>query len=344
MTTGCNDPVIVGIPKGSYVPKFDTNLQIQSITTRLPSDNQRRSSFSTRWLIVGGAVVLATLLAFSWRYFDLMKYADFGEISRDKIAQISKNSEAQILFQQAFVLLMPPQDDARLISSKELFQRVIEIDPKYGGGYAGKSIAFSLQILFLKSKDPAGDIRQAIALAKSSVDKDLEYSLGYSALAFAQSLKAETGNALANIRRVVSIQPHNGNANVIAGLALLISGESSTAVDFLSEALSLDSDEPRTPYLNLLGIAYYLEGNYSEAAISFEKNLARIGPSGPHIDVFIAATYAQIGEGFKAQAMIEKLQRTSPDYPVERWLGNYIKSEDELQTIMSTLQSLGLSQ
>lgn len=69
-----------------------------------------------------------------------------------------------------------------------------------------------------------------------------------------------------------------------------------------------------------------------------------MGPAGPHMDIFIAATYAQLGEDFKAQAMLEKLQRTSPGYPVERWLGNYIKSEDHLRMIMSTLQSLGLSQ
>jgi hypothetical protein len=61
------------------------------------------------------------------------------------------------------------------------------------------------------------------------------------------------------------------------------------------------------------------------------------------MDVFLAATYVPMGKDFEAQAIIEKLQRTDPDYPVESWLGNYIKSEDELRAIMSKLQSLGLS-
>jgi Flp pilus assembly protein TadD len=107
--------------------------------------------------------------------------------------------------------------------------------------------------------------------------------------------------------------------------------------------LKLNSDESRTPILNLLGVAQYANGNFSGAAESIEKNLSRGGPTGPHMDVFLAAAYAQMGKDFEAQAIIEKLQRTKPDYPVEKWLGNFVKSESELQAIMSKLQSLGLS-
>ena len=115
------------------------------------------------------------------------------------------------------------------------------------------------------------------------------------------------------------------------------------ALDLLAEALGLNPDEARTPILNLTGIAQYVEEKFSGAAASIEKNLARGGPTGPHMDVFLAAAYAQMGQNFKAQAVIEKLQRTNPDYPVQKWLGNFIKSESELQAIMSKLQSLGLS-
>jgi hypothetical protein len=57
----------------------------------------------------------------------------------------------------------------------------------------------------------------------------------------------------------------------------------------------------------------------------------------------LAATYAQMGKDFEAQAVIEELQRTNPDFSVQHWLENFIKSEDELREIMNKLQSLGLS-
>jgi adenylate cyclase len=114
------------------------------------------------------------------------------------------------------------------------------------------------------------------------------------------------------------------------------------AVDLLAEALGLNPDEARTPILNLLGVAQYVQGKFSGAAESIEKNLARGGPTGPHMDVFLAAAYAQMGQNFEAQAIIEKLQRTDPDFPAENWLGNFIRSENELQATMSKLYSLGL--
>jgi hypothetical protein len=60
------------------------------------------------------------------------------------------------------------------------------------------------------------------------------------------------------------------------------------------------------------------------------------------MDVFLAAAYAQMGQNFKAQAIIEKLQRADPDFPAENWLGNFMKSENELEATMSKLYSLGL--
>jgi Flp pilus assembly protein TadD len=107
--------------------------------------------------------------------------------------------------------------------------------------------------------------------------------------------------------------------------------------------MQLNPDNARTPYLNMLGIAQYLVGNYAGAAESFEKNLARGGPKGPHMDVFQAAAYVQTGRDFEAQAIVEKLQRTHPDYPFKQWLNNFIKSEDEVLTIINQLQLPGHS-
>ena len=113
------------------------------------------------------------------------------------------------------------------------------------------------------------------------------------------------------------------------------------AVDQLTEALRLHPVETRVPYFNVLGIAQYVIGDYDAALGSFEKNLARKGPTGPHMDVFVAATYAQLGRDFQARAILSNLSETNPDYPVEQWMARYIKSEDELQETMDLLRSLG---
>jgi hypothetical protein len=42
------------------------------------------------------------------------------------------------------------------------------------------------------------------------------------------------------------------------------------------------------PYLNVLGIAYYVTRDYSKALATLELNNERGGPQGPHLEVFIA--------------------------------------------------------
>ena len=340
LTSGSNDPIVIDIPKGSYVPRFSQNLQVpKESKTPLPG-HWFRTLLKGKWLTLG-APIIVILLAVSWHYYSLLEHSISGEINHGNIQQPPKYSEAQIMFKQALTLLMPPEDTIRLDTSKKLFQRVIKIDPSFGGGYAGKSIAFSLGIIFLKSGDPENDLRQGLMLAESAVNQDPNYSLGYAALALAKSLSADTDSALDNVRQVIAIQPHEAASNAIASIALILSGRPSNAINLLKEALRLNPRDARTPYLNLLAVAQFVLGNYSAAAENIEKNIVMKGPIGPHMDVFLAATSAQMGNNFEAQAVIEKLQRTYPDYPAERWLGNFIKSESELQVIMSKLQSLG---
>jgi len=341
-SSGRADPVVVEIPKGSYAPRFTLKpLAPEELKPSRP-DQPKKLAFNYKWLMAG-ALGLAILLSLNWRYYDVLEHNITGETNRGTTQNYIVDSEAEILFRQAFVLLMPPEDASRLIASRNLFQRVIELDSALAGGYAGKSITFSFQIVFTRSESSADDLRQALTLAERAVDIDPEYPLGFAALAFAQSLAEDSASALASVRRVLAIRPHRPTSNTIASIALIVSGEPSKAIDLLTEALKLNSDESRTPILNLLGVAQYANGDFSGAAESIEKNLSRGGPTGPHMDVFLAAAYAQMGKDFEAQAIIEKLQRSKPDYPVEKWLGNFVKSESELQAIMSKLQSLGLS-
>jgi hypothetical protein len=146
-TSGRDDPIVVDIPKGSYVPRFSLNPQAPQQNNATLSDHRLKLTFRNRWLAAGG-LVLAAILALSWRNYGALEHFAAGDMNRVDTQNLSGDSEAQILFRQAFVLLMPPEDETRLATSQELFQRVIEIDSTFSGGYAGKSIALSFQGLF----------------------------------------------------------------------------------------------------------------------------------------------------------------------------------------------------
>jgi len=104
----------------------------------------------------------------------------------------------------------------------------------------------------------------------------------------------------------MAVQPHRADANAIAAIALIIGGETSRAIDLLSEALEYYQDESRAPVLNILGVAHYVNGDFSTAVERIELDLTRNGPTGSQMDVFLAAAYAPMDKDFEAQAIMSK--------------------------------------
>jgi tetratricopeptide (TPR) repeat protein len=342
MEAGRSDPVLISIPKGSYEPRFKVNAKLAGERAAQSSSDRLTLSLSKKWLAVG-ILTAAIVLAMFSRLLD----TNTPTIDDSRIQSIEMEpgpkSEALVLFEQAFVVMIPPDDGTRLRVAADMFERVIEIDPEMPAGYAGKSIALSINVLFVKPVNGEEYLSEAVRLAEHAISIDQEYSLAYAALALAQSFDSDNDRALASARRSMAIQRDDAIANSMTSIALLNVGATHEAIELLSEALRLNPDEPRTPYLNLLGIAHFAIGDFSAASEYFDRNLARNGPAGPHMDVFRAATFAHLGRDFQARSMIEKLSAEYPEYPVEAWLRNYIKSEADLQATMSMLRALSLS-
>lgn len=254
----------------------------------------------------------------------------------------SHNPEALALYRQALVLLMPPNDMERIITARNIFQRVIEIDPEFGGGYAGKAFSHSITVLFFKTTAPEIELEKGINLALKAIETDPEFGMGYVTLAFAYAMSGRQDEALSNARRAISVQPGDAFTRFVYGLCLTLFGNPREAMIHLSEAIRLDPVEPRTPYRNVLGIAYYLSGDYSAATALLEKNLRMGGPTGPHMDIFRASAYAELGQEENAKSIIGDLIRSYPKFPVSNWLALWLKSSDDYSRTIENLHRLGL--
>jgi tetratricopeptide (TPR) repeat protein len=256
----------------------------------------------------------------------------------------ASSPEALALYRQALVLLMPPNDMERIITAKHMFQRVIELDPEFAGGYAGLGFTHSVSVLFLKTEEPAIELDKGIDLALKAIETDPEFGMGHATLAFAYVMSGRQDEALSSARRAIDTQPGDAFTQFVYGLCLGHSGFPSEAITPLSEALRLDPAEPRTPYRNVLGLAYFATGEYARAVELFDKNLQMGGPSGPHVDLFRASAYAELGQEEMAKSIISGLVESYPEFPFEKWLARWITNSDDLERLMGNLHRLGLPQ
>ena len=256
----------------------------------------------------------------------------------------SSSPEALALYRQALVLSMPPNDMGRILAARHMFQRIVEIDPGFAGGYAGKGFSHALTVLYMKTANPNAELELAKNLALKAIEVDPEFGMGYVALAFSYILSGSKDEALFNARRAIGVQPGDAFTQFVYGMCLTISGNPHEAVAPLSEAIRLDPAEVRTPYRNVLGIAHYLAGEYSAAAKRFEENLHNGGPSGPHVAVFHAANYLELGNEAKARSIIRDLVKSYPEFPIEAWLDTWLKESGNQSRIMENLYRIGLPQ
>jgi len=267
-------------------------------------------------------------------------------VSRYEQTRLSKrhtgNPEAFALYRQALVLMLPPNDIQRVVTARNMFQRIIEIDPDFGGGYAGVSFTHSVTALFLKAEDPDRELKKGINLSLKAIEVDPEFGMGYVTLAFAYAMSGRQDEALFNARRAVAIQPGDAFTQFVYGMCLTLSGKPHEAITPLSEAIRLDPAEPRTPYRNVLGIAHYSAGEYSLAAKLFDENLSNEGPTGPHMDAFRAAAYAKLGKEEEARSIINNFIHSHPEFPVDAWLAKWHRTRDDLSVTMDSLYRLGL--
>ena len=255
--------------------------------------------------------------------------------------RFSTDREALLLYRQALTLIMAPTESARISTARQLFQRVSEIDPNFAGGLAGESMSYSLKVTFLQSADPTKDLELAVTLAKKAIEIDDDFGMGYASLGFASALSGNFEEGLSNGKRAIAVQPSDSYSRWMYGVALVLSGDTGRAIEQLTEALRLDPAKPRVPYLNLLGIAHYVAGNYAAAIDVLERNLERGGPTGPHMDLFRAGAYAELGQEVDARAVIDAMRLSYPEFPYEAWLSRWLDA-DRLHEMLNNLYSAGL--
>ena len=269
-TTGKLDPLIVDMPKGSYAPSFSINPKLNSGNDQPPSDRWYRNITNFRWFMTGaGAVAIMVLI--TWQTLGILGAPDGESVSDEAPSFQQSDSELEILFKQTLILFIPPESNARLETARRLFQNIIDSEPESAEGFAGKSLTYSIGVLFIKSQNPNQDLFEAETLARHAIELNPNLNLGHATLALAQSLNSQHDQALKNAQIAIGISQSDAFTDAMVSIVLLNLGEPQMAIDQLTEALRWQPSEARTPYLNLLGIAQYVIGDYRSALGSFEK-------------------------------------------------------------------------
>ncbi len=225
------------------------------------------------------------------------------------------NLEAYEIYLRTRGAFWPPVRSNNL-TARSAYEQVIDIDPSFAGGHAGKSITHSMAVLFGQSENPEEDARIALEFAERAVTQDEAFALSHSALGYAYSTARRHDEAIAAARRAVELQPGDADSYRFLGSCLLRAGHGEEARDIILTALRLNPQYVAGPYL--LGRACFVAGLYKEASDTFERNVAHGGPIAVPMLTTWVASLVELGRLDEAREIARRLVEFDPGFRLTR--------------------------
>jgi len=255
----------------------------------------------------------------------------------------SSNRQALELFRYTIRAIYPPTPE-RVAAARDLYLRVLELDPKFAGGSAGLSLVHSYRVLFEQSEDPREDLAQAIEYARQAIAVDPGFGMGHAMLGVAYTLSGQYESGLTCTQRAVGLEPGDPLSHQWLALSLIRNGRAKEAIAPLKESLRLDPLARQMPYLPILGMAYYLSGQYEQAIQAFERDQDSGSKRGPYVWALQALSYEALGQEDKAQVLIPEINADLRRYqfPIEHWLTGMINDDELRQRSIDALYRLGM--
>src|ERR1700730_1556079 len=134
--------------------------------------------------------------------------------------------------------------------AEKFFQRAIDLDPIFAGGYTGLATALHRAGVMFQTRNVAEALSAEEALTRRAVALDGGDAEARSRLAIALNTRGDHQGAQAEAERALAISPNLADAHGALGVVLTYSGRPKEGLAALKTCIRLD---PRAPFLNRLG-------------------------------------------------------------------------------------------
>jgi adenylate cyclase len=231
--------------------------------------------------------------------------------------------------------------------AEKFFQRAIDLDPIFAGGYAGLAAALNRARVMFETRDPAEAQSAEEAAARRAVALDGGDAEARSRLAHALNARGDHQGAQAEAERALAICPNLADAHGALGVVLTYSGRPKEGIAALKTCIRLD---PCVPSLVLrlfqIALALYFCREYVAAAEAARQGI-RSYPDRPGSYRVLAAALGQLGRTAEAKEALEQAIALAPaqfdsfvrGYVRERYPG--LRPEDHAH-ILEGLRKAGM--
>jgi len=249
--------------------------------------------------------------------------------------------EAYDLHLRGLALHIKSQQLSTILTTREMFQKAIALDPNYAKAYAALAWTYSDEWVLQYTQDERA-LDRAVDAARKGVDLDSSLPEAHRTLGFMLLLTKQHDLAIAELEQAVSLNPNFSWAYAMLASALNWSGRPDEAIGPAKKAMRLDPKcEAWVAFP--LGDSYYWLRRIDDASVALQDAVRR-NPRYIPPHRILAATYAELGREHNARAEVTELLRINPSYSLEMMRKRLpVKKAADMDRLAAALRKAGFN-
>lgn len=346
--SGSGDPVRIVVHRGGYAPSFE-EVETETPDVSAPKLSALLNAFGGWvWVVVFGLVVLVATYLWNQDQSGLpdTRNSDARAIAVRQSLRAKSTSALQAvnLSEQARGLIFPPMDPKRLQATLDMFERAIELDAEYFGGYAGAAQVLGMLALL----SPPGDVSDTlVAAAQQRAERAValrpDSSWSQSAFAWVSFAARDFDHASKVSRQAVALDPTDYDALEFEGLIALFNGEFERARQSTDPAQQKGRVGTRFVFRNIYAAASFHLGQYNDT-INFFNDAAEQGDPISQLSVaYLAAAHYQLGNTKQAADLVRDFETSWPNGRIDLILGRTFRDQSFVDAVIDPFKSAGWS-
>jgi adenylate cyclase len=221
---------------------------------------------------------------------------------------------------------------------RRMFERAIELDPKYGQAYA--LLAHSVFLEWFRDMTGSDiELDRAFRLAKKAVALDERDSMCQFAIGWIYLFRKSFDLAEEHYRRALELNPNNPEQVARMGSLYVFLGKPDEAMGWLKRAKLLDPYIDADSYWDILGCIHFVMHRYDDAITTFSQKPTESFWA----QAYLAACSALHDSCERAQEFAAEVLRLAPDFSLNRLAEKEpYKSPADRQHLINGLRKAGL--
>ena len=223
-------------------------------------------------------------------------------------ANHTDNIDALVEYLKGWQIVDDALDGPAWAKARDHWQRAIEFDPEFAGGYMGLGYYYRFEVVDGRSKDPEKDFQLAIDYLKKAIEVDDHLAIGLAGLGNLYGWVGNFDEALPLLERAVEVEPGYADAYVKLGDILALVDRTEEAVRMIEHAKRLNPKREWYTF-NFLH-AYYADGQYEKAVENGEAFIDRYGMIWS-ANWLLMSAYGHLGMKEEASALMSRIEAST---------------------------------